>query len=135
MMREMKKTDSLLRANLFNHHFTTIHKTVPLTQPVSSNNDLLYAENLAKLSNITSFSIPFVTVDYVETQLKLLDTTKATGIDNINAKYLKLSVVVTAPVLTHIYITVALRRLCFLLHSKSQNSSQSIKRGQVRQNK
>ena len=58
---------------------------------------------LAKLSNITSFSIPFDTVDYVETQLKLLDTTKATGIDNINAKYFKLSAAVIAPVLTHIF--------------------------------
>ena len=76
---------------------------MPLTKPVSSNNDLLYAENLAKLSNITSFSIPFVTVDYVETQLKLLDTTKATGIDNIHAKYLKLSAAVIAPVITHIF--------------------------------
>ena len=92
-----------MRANLFNHHFTNIHNTVPLTKPVSSNNDLLYAENLAKLSNITSFSIPFVTVDYVETQLKLLDTTKATGIDNIHAKYLKLSAAVIAPVITHIF--------------------------------
>ena len=96
-------TDSLLRANPFNDHFTNIHNTVTLTQPVSANNDLLHAENLAKLSNITNFSIPFVTVDYVETQLKLLDTTKATGIDNINAKYLKLSAAVTAPVLTHIF--------------------------------
>jgi len=76
---------------------------VPLTQPVSANNDLLYAENLAKLSNITSFSIPFVNVDYVETQLKLLDTTKATGIDNTNAIYLNLSAAVIAPVLTHIF--------------------------------
>ena len=77
--------------------------TVPLTQPVSANNDLLYAENLAKLSNITSFSIHFVNVDYVESQLKLLDTTKTTGIDNMNAKYLKLSAAVIAPVLTHIF--------------------------------
>ena len=72
---------------------------------------------LAKLSNITSFSIPFDTVDYVETQLKLLDTTKATGIDNINAKYLKLSAAVIAPVLTHIF-NLALILVCFLLHSK-----------------
>ena len=78
MMREMSLTDSLLRTNLSNDHFTNILKTVPLTQPVSANNDLLYAENLAKLSNITSVSIPFVTVDYVDTQLKLLDTHKAT---------------------------------------------------------
>jgi len=59
-----------LRANLFNDHFTNIHKIVP------ANNDLLYAENLAKLSNINSFSLPFVAVDYVETKLKLLDTTR-----------------------------------------------------------
>ena len=76
---------------------------MPLTQPVSANNDLLYAENVATLSNITSFSIHFDTVDYVETQIKLLDTTKATGIDNINAKNLKLSAAVIAPVLTHIF--------------------------------
>ena len=78
MMREMSLTDSLLRTHLSNDHFTNIHKTVPLTQPVSANNDLLYAENVATLSNITSFSIHFDTVDYVETQIKLLDTTKAT---------------------------------------------------------
>jgi len=96
-------TDSLLRATLFNYHFTNIHKTVPLTKPVCANNDFLYAEHLAKLSNIPNFSIPFVTVDYVETQLKLLVTTKATGIDNTNAKYLKFSAAVIAPVLTHIF--------------------------------
>ena len=93
-----------MRANISNDHFTNIHKTLPLTQPVSANNDLLYAENLATLSNITSFSIPFDTVDYVETQLKLLDTTKATGIDDINAKYFKLSAAVIAPVLTQLTI-------------------------------
>ena len=103
MMREMSLTDSLLRTHLSNDHFTNIHNTVPLTQPVSANNDLLYAENLAKLSNITSFSIHFVNVDYVESQLKLLGTTKTTGIDNMNAKYLKLSAAVIAPVLTHIF--------------------------------
>ena len=108
--------------------------TVPLTQPVSANNDLLYAENLAKLSNITSFSIHFVNVDYVESQLKLLDTTKTTGIDNMNAKYLKLSAAVIAPVLTHIF-NCSIKTSVFPSAFKVAKVIPRYKKGQVQQNK
>ena len=49
------------------------------------------------------FSIPLVTTDYVEGQLRLLDTGKSTGTDGISARFLKLSASIIAPVLAKIY--------------------------------
>ena len=44
-----------------------------------------------------------VTVECVESQLKTLDTYKSTGVDTINAKYLKLSAIIIAPMLTYVF--------------------------------
>ena len=51
--------------------------------------------------NIEKFNKPMVTVKFVERQLKTLDTSISTGVDNINAKYLKLSAIIKAPILTY----------------------------------
>ena len=56
-----------------------------------------------KLVNVSKFCIPYVTIDFVETQLKQFNTSKAIGYDNINARFLKRSASVIAPFLTHIF--------------------------------
>ena len=45
----------------------------------------------SKLPENVKFEIPFVSTDVVLIQLLSLDESKATGLDNISAKFLKLS--------------------------------------------
>ena len=45
---------------------------------------------------------------YTNLNFKHLDTGKATGIDNVSAKYFKMSAVIVAPILVHIYSTAVL---------------------------
>ena len=97
-------SDPVITANLFNTHFSNIHQTVPVDKTIiytPCDSFITTIEN--KLSNIKRFAIPFVSVEFVERQLKSLDTSKSTGVDNLNAKYLKISASVIAPILTHIF--------------------------------
>ena len=55
-----------------------------------------------KLNN-QYFSIPYITCDFVYSQLIHLDISKSTGSDQINAKFLKMAAPIIAPVLTQIY--------------------------------
>jgi len=57
--------------------------------------------NVSTLVNVAKFTNPLVTVQFVEQQLNSLNVTKATCIDSISAKYLKLSTSIIAPILTH----------------------------------
>jgi len=43
------------------------------------------------------------TVKFVESQLKTLDTSKSTGVNNINAKYLRLSAIIIAPIRIYVF--------------------------------
>ena len=56
-----------------------------------------------KLQNISDFAIPTVSLSFVESQLKSLDTSKSTGSDGLSARFLKMPASVIAPVLTKIY--------------------------------
>lgn len=86
-------------ANNFNNFFTSIHEQ--LTQ----NNgrpapDLSKLETFVnnKLPSDTSFKIPHVTSSFILNQLQNLKVSKATGIDELSARYLKLSAaVISAP--------------------------------------
>ena len=51
---------------------------------------------------VHKFTIPLVSVQFVEKQLTHLDTGKATGIDNVSAKYFRMSAAIVAPILVHI---------------------------------
>ena len=53
-----------------------------------------------KLYNVDQFCIPPLTIDFVEKELNTLNTTKATGADNIHATFLKMSSSTIAPLLT-----------------------------------
>ena len=75
-----------------------VDKSITYTQSDSHINTLK-----TNLLNIEQFNIPRVTVEFVESQLKTLDTSKSTGVDNINAKYIKLSAIIIAPVLTYVF--------------------------------
>ena len=68
-----------------------VDKSITYTQSDSHINTLK-----TNLLNIEKFNIPRVTVEFVESQLKTLDTSKSTRVDNINAKYLKLSAIIIA---------------------------------------
>ena len=59
--------------------------------------------NSKKLEHVHKFTIPLVSVQFVEKQLKHLDTGKATGIDNVSAKYFKMNAAIVAPILVHIF--------------------------------
>jgi len=52
------------------------------------------------LYNADQFCIPPLTIDLVEKELNTLNTTKATGADNIHATFLKMSSSTIAPLLT-----------------------------------
>ena len=58
---------------------------------------------LIQLLIVNQFCIPSLTIDVVEKELKTLNTTKATGADNIHAKFLKMSSSTIAPLLTYIF--------------------------------
>ena len=88
--------DPKLCANTFDNFFTSIH-----TKFSNENNCNTQSEHpdlntindhvKAKLEKNTEFSIPFVTEAFILKQLQHLKTYKATGIDGLSAKYLKLS--------------------------------------------
>ena len=50
---------------------------------------------------------------YTNLNFKHLDTGKATGIDNVSAKYFKMSAVIVAPILVHIYSTAVSNQIMF----------------------
>lgn len=73
----------------------------------SHNYDVSFMTYSPKLINIKRYSIPIVQSEFVKNKLNFLDISKATGLDNINTKYLKLLATVIAPILTHINFKVA----------------------------
>ena len=86
-------------ANTFNNFFTSMHKTFNTANSNSDENaDLNNIKNhlKPKLENSPEFSISFVTESFILKELQNLNVTKATGIDDIGAKYLKLSAPVIA---------------------------------------
>ena len=97
-------SDPVITANLFNTHFSNMHQTVPVDKSITYTPCKSFTTTIEnKLSNIERFTIPLVSVEFVERQLKSLDTSKSTGVDNLNAKYLKLSASLIAPILTHTF--------------------------------
>ena len=86
-------TDPLLTAKTFNEFFLDTFATAP-----TSNGDLnTISEDIIKnfisnkLCKDTEFKIPLITAEFVINQLKNLDICKSTGLDNIGARFLKVS--------------------------------------------
>ena len=82
-------SDPVITANLFNTHFCNIHQTVLVDKTKTyTPSDYFITTIKNKLSNVEKFTIPLVSIEFVESQLKSLDTSKSTGVDNLYAKLL-----------------------------------------------
>jgi len=98
-------TSPCTSANVFNDHFCSVFQTMRgnnLTDAEYENN-FLSDINQEILEFISPFTIPQVSLSFVENQLKSLDIGKSTGSDDLSARFLKLSASIIAPVLTKIY--------------------------------
>ena len=99
--------DPTVCANTFNSFFTSIHANFRTENNINSHNehpDITSIKNQVKmkLEKTSDFSIPLATESFILKQLQSLKTDKATGLDGLSAKYLKLSAQVIAKPLTAI---------------------------------
>ena len=90
-------------ANSFNDFFISVFEQY-VTDELSTNciSDNLKTFIQTKLSSEVKFDIPPISVTYVKNQLASLDPTKATGLDGLSAKFLRISSSVIAAPLTKI---------------------------------
>ena len=95
-------------ANKFNNFFTSLHKNLTLR-----NTDQTF--NSTKIHNFvhervpcdTEFSLPSVNISFIQKQLQNLKVNKATGIDELSAKFLKLSAsVISQPLATILNLSI-----------------------------
>jgi hypothetical protein len=98
-------TDPYETANIFNNHFVSVHKLVSNASVAGEgyDNSSLSKFLKSKLKNIPQFAISPVSLEFVYYELNRLDVCKSTGADNINAKFLKLSADIIAPILTKLF--------------------------------
>ena len=99
--------DPKVCANTFNNFFTSIHKTFSTENNINDQSEHPDVNNIKEhvkvyLEKAPEFSIPFVTETFILKQLQSLKTDKATGLDGLSAKYLKLSAQVISKPLTAI---------------------------------
>ena len=99
--------EDIKAAKMFNEYFSSVHNLKPSHQSNSSDDispeytrSSLHSGNAR---NLPTFKIPIVSVAFVESQLKLLDVSKATGSDGLSPRFLKLSAPVIAPILTKLF--------------------------------
>ena len=79
-------------ANRFNNHFTSVHEKLHKGQNNGEfNTDRLKEFVNHKVPTETEFSVSLVEESFIQKQLQNLNVNKATGIDNISAKYLKMA--------------------------------------------
>ena len=95
-------------ANKFNNFFTSLYKDLDRSDGKSTHDcsKLRYFVD-SKVPHGTEFHIPHVSASFIQQQLQNLKTNKATGIDDISAKYLKLSAsVVSQPLATILNLSI-----------------------------
>ena len=106
-------TDDADIANTFNKYFTSVsEKYLNKEKSLSPNLKKLEAFISTKLPKGNIFNIPYITEDFVYTFLTSLDNNKATGIDNISSKIIKISAPVITKQLTDI-CNHSIRNSCF----------------------
>lgn len=93
-------------ANAFNKHFTNIQQNTATVIPVvdtNKQNQRLtdFVENC--INNSTIFHIPQISLKQVVEDLKQIPDNKATGLDGIGTKPLKVALNAVTSSLTHIY--------------------------------
>ena len=106
-------TDDADIANTFNKYFTSLsEKYLNKEKSISPNLKKLEAFITTKLPKENIFNIPYITEDFVYQFLTSLDNNKATGIDNISSKIVK----ILAPVITKHLTEIcnhSIRNSCF----------------------
>ena len=93
-------------ANTFNKHFTNIQQNTDTVIPVvdtNKQNQQLTDFVESRINNSTVFHIPPISLKQVVEDLKQIPDNKATGLDGIGIKPLKVALNAVAPSLTHIY--------------------------------
>ena len=90
--------------NNFNEHFCSIHKVFKDPTESLSNIHFNRIEYMThRKLNSQHFSIPYITCEFVYSQLIYLDISKSTGSDQISAKFKKMAVSIIAPALTQLH--------------------------------
>lgn len=96
-----------LSSNLFNDYFCDISNIVHTRSLDYNENTFLKFESNSifscKIGNVLPFKIPSISLQFVLKQLQSLDITKATGIDGLSGRFIKIASFVIAPVLTYIF--------------------------------
>ena len=87
----------------FNNFFSTIVNQYIAVQQFSSNFDKLSEMVNSRINSDDAFSIPQLTEEEVCSYLRNLNTHKATGLDGLSHKILKMSTYLIAPSLTKIF--------------------------------
>ena len=98
-------------ANAFNHHFTTVAEHLLHTQSMTSTARDNWKHTTFPVLNRPSFKIPPITENFINKELKTLKENKATGLDGLSAKILKIS----NPAIIH--------SLCYILNFSLQTST------------
>ena len=98
-------SDAKSIANRFNIHFTNIAEnyTSSFSETNANSFEKLDAFISNRIPDNVFFTIPLMSDEYVEQQLLALDESKATGLDNINANFLKMSSQIISKYLCHIF--------------------------------
>ena len=96
--KTVTSTDELVE--VFNDYFSNIGSR--LAESVPNDNDVSFRQFVAQQPN-DNFSFRPVSVTLVYNLLVKLSTSKATGLDNISAKFLQMAAPVVAPSLTEIF--------------------------------
>ena len=95
-------------ANKFNNFFTSLYKDLDRSEGKSAHDCTKLRDFVdSKVPHGTEFHIPQVSASFIQQQLQNLKTNKATGIDDISAKYLKLSAsVISQPLATILNLSI-----------------------------
>ena len=94
-------SDPVITANLFDTHFCNIPQAVAVDKSITPSN-----------SNINTLKTNLLNIEVSYTYggskvclkpVKTLDTSKTTGGHTIHSKYLKLSAIIIAPIITYVF--------------------------------
>lgn len=99
-------TDPLETATTFNEFFVSVFQNYDAScaqVPNSQDNDQLINYVQAKFPENTEYSIPLITSTFIKDQIKNMDDTKSTGLDDISVKFVKLAADSISPVLSTIF--------------------------------
>ena len=91
-------------AEFFNNHFSNVFKTSKSQVKLDTvHKSAITTFTSSKLKPDTMYEIPPISEDFILKQLKNLNTTKSTGLDEIGPRILKLSSEIIAKPLSHIF--------------------------------